>query len=144
MQIQLTRPMRRKMTPELMQKIEYSLKEFPELEDQRLTVGLVMHSKAHGTAEAQNMVIRLNTRQRSGMSYFTIGHELTHLLQTPGLGVVPNGETQCDIFTLARSGLFMDDMPTYLNLQCRKTAWKHHAEAVRELCIQAIEVRKTR
>src|SRR5207245_8780477 len=74
---------------------------------------------------------------------FTIAHELTHLLQKPGLGTVPHGEVQCDIYTLARSSLFTDDMPTYLpGLRCRKTAWIHHAAAVRDLCIQAIEVRK--
>src|SRR5262245_35031019 len=91
------------------------------------------------------MVIRLNTRQRSGMTYFTIAHELTHLLQKPGLGTVPNGEIQCDIFTLARSPLFMDDMPTYLpGLRCGKREWKHHAAAVRDLCLQAIEIRSFR
>src|SRR5262249_17143872 len=68
--------------------------------------------------------IRLNTRARSGMSYFTIAHELTHLLQKPGLGTVPDGEIQCDIYALARSSLFTDDMPTYLpGLSCNKRDW---------------------
>ena len=74
-----------------------------------------------------------------------IAHELTHLLQKPGLGTVPNGEVQCDIFALARSPLFTDDMPTYLpGLTCMKREWKLHAQAVREMCLEAIEIRKLR
>src|SRR5712691_9869429 len=142
MKIQLTRPMQKAMTSELMQRIERTLEEFPELQSYTLKVGLVMNSKVHGTADSGKMVIRLNTQARSGMTYFTIAHELTHLLQTPGLGTVPNGEIQCDIYALARSPLFTDDMPTYLpGLRCRKRSWIHHAAAVRELCIEAIEVR---
>jgi hypothetical protein len=145
MKIRLTRPMQNAMTPELMWRIERTVQEFPELEAQTLTVGRVLTSKVHGSADSRNMVIRLNTRQRSGMTFFTIAHELTHLLQKPGLGTVPNGEIQCDIFALARSSLFVDDMPTYLpGLRCGKREWKRHATAVRDLCIKAIEIREAR
>ena len=145
MRIRLTGPMQTAMTPELMQRIRRTLDEFPELDPHTLTVGLVLKSNVHGNADSRNMVIRLNTRQRSGMTYFTIAHEVTHLLQRPGLGTVPNGEIQCDIFALARSSLFTDDMPTYLpGLRCGKRTWKHHASAVRDLCIEAIEIRKVR
>src|SRR5712691_7002688 len=146
MKIELTRPMEKAMTPELMRRIERALEEFPELQPYTLKVGLVLNSNDHGNAESRNFVIRLNTRARSGMTYFTIAHELTHLLQKPGgLGIVPYGEVQCDIYALARSALFTDDMPTYLpGLRCKKRAWRHHAGAVRNLCIQAIEVRKVR
>ena len=145
MKIELTAPMQKVMTPQLMQRIERTLDEFPELQPHTLRIGLVMHSNVHGNADSRNMLIRLNTRARSGMSYFTIAHELTHLLQKPGLGTVPYGEIQCDIYTLARSSLFTDDMPTYLpGLSCKKRDWTHHAAAVRDLCIEAIEVRKVR
>ena len=145
MNIRLTGPMQKAMTPALMQRIQRTLDEFPELEAHTLTIGLVAKSNVHGSADSGNMVIRLNTRQRSGMTYFTIAHEVTHLLQKPGLGTVPNGEIQCDIFALARSSLFTDDMPTYLpGLQCGKRTWKHHAQAVRNLCIKAIEIRRIR
>src|SRR5438034_5330733 len=113
-EIQFTAPMKKAITPELTQKIERSLGYFPELQGHTVKIGLVARSNAHGYADAGNMVIRLNTREKSGTSYFTIAHELTHLLQKPGLGIVPNGEVQCDIFALARSSLFTDDMPTYL------------------------------
>ena len=146
MKIELTRPMQKAMTPELMHRIERCLEKFPELEPYTLKVGLVLNSTDHGNAESRNFVIRLNTRARSGMTYFTIAHELTHLLQKPGgLGLVPYGEVQCDIYALARSALFTDDMPTYLpGLRCKKRDWARHAPVVRELCMQAIEVRKVR
>ena len=145
MKIELTAPMQKVMTPELMQRIERTLDEFPELQPYTLRIGLVMHSNVHGNADSRNMLIRLNTRARSGMSYFTIAHELTHLLQKPGLGTVPDGEIQCDIYALARSSLFTDDMPTYLpGLSCNKRDWTQHAAAVRNLCIGAIDVRKVR
>jgi hypothetical protein len=146
MKVELTRPMQKAMTPELMYRIERSLHEFPELEPYTVRVGLVLNSNDHGNAEARNFVIRLNTRARSGTTYFTIAHELTHLLQKPGgLGLVPFGEVQCDIYALARSSLFTDDMPTYLpGLKCNKKVWRDHADAVRELCKEAIEVRKVR
>ena len=96
-------------------------------------------------AVIEDFCIRLNVRRRKGVSYFTIGHELTHLLQKPGLGIVPDGEVQCDIWTLARSRIFLDGMPTYLDVDpCRDEDWKFHAGAVRELCIRAIEERTCR
>ena len=145
MVIQLTSHMKNEMTPELFRKIQHTLEQFPELEPHTLKVGLVMNHRVHGNADARDMTIRLNTREKSGMTYFTIAHELTHLLQKPGLGTVPNGEVQCDIYALARSPLFVDDMPTYLpGLRCKKRTWLHHATAVRDLCIQAIDIRKTR
>jgi hypothetical protein len=145
MKIQLTRPMEKVMTPDLLQKIERTALEFPELDDHVVKVGLVMNSRVHGSADSRINVIRLNTQEKSGMSYFTIAHELTHLLQKPGLGSIPNGEVQCDIFALARSPLFTDDLPTYLpGITCKKREWKLHAHAVREMCLEAIEIRKVR
>ena len=133
------------MTSELFGRIEVSLKCFPELESHQIKVGLVMNPKIHGNADGRDMIIRLNPRSKSGTSYFTMAHELTHLLQKPGLGMVPNGEIQCDIYALARHPLFTDDMPTYIRgLRCNKRSWRRHSMAVRELCIRAIEVRKTR
>jgi hypothetical protein len=71
MRIRLTGPMQNAITPELMQRIERTVDEFPELEPHILTVGLVVKSNVQGNADAGNMVIRLNTRHRSGMTYFT-------------------------------------------------------------------------
>jgi hypothetical protein len=142
MPIQYTQPMQKVITPALVQRLERCLAEFPELSNKVVTVGRT--TAADGTAEAQSMIIRLNVRPRTPVSCFTIGHELTHLLQSPGLRLVPDGEVQCDVWTLARSALFMDDRPTYLcpHLWARAT-WPHQAGRVRELCMEAIERRQT-
>jgi hypothetical protein len=104
MPIQYTTPLQAVMTDDLQERLDRSLAESPELTDTKIKVGLTR--SADGTAEAENMVIRLNVRRRKPVSYFTIGHELTHLLQSGGLGIVPSGEIQCDVWTLARSDLF--------------------------------------
>jgi hypothetical protein len=142
MPIQYTRPMQKVITPALIQRLERCLAEFPELSDTVVTVGLT--KAADGIAEAGNMIVRLNVRPRKPVSYFTIGHELTHLLQSRGLRIVPDGEVQCDVWTLARSALFLDDRPTYLcpHLWTRAT-WPHLGVRVRDLCVAAIELRKT-
>ena len=87
------------------------------------------------------MVVRLNVSRRH-VPFFTIGHELMHLLQRPGLGLVPASEVQCDIWTLACSELFLDEKPCYLDVGCGKREWPHHALAVRRLCRQALDVRQ--
>jgi hypothetical protein len=142
MPIRYTKTMLQVMTRDLNQRLARSILEFPELTDRTVTVGLT--KRAEGTAEAEHMRIRLRVRRRRPVSYFTIGHELTHLLQTGGLGVVPSGEVQCDVWALARSELFLDDAPSYL---CRhlwsRVSWPAHARDIRALCLQAIERRKT-
>ncbi len=144
MRIQLTSPMKKRITPELCSRIDRALAEFPELTGHTITVGAIRAPGLHGAAEGDKFTIRLNTRRRVGVTYFTIGHELTHLLQKPGLGLVPSGETACDIWTLARSELFLGEMPTYLGpISCSNRDWHLHAQAVRLLCIEAIHVRKT-
>ena len=144
MQIELTGPMRPVMTDELMYRVRRSLEEFPELSDHVIRVGLNRSNHLHGSADVRNMTIRLNPRLRGGVTYGTIGHEITHLLQKPGLGIVPYGEEQCDIWTLARSELFLDDMPCYLCSDLwTKKLWPQHAANIRALCKEAIEIRKT-
>ena len=134
--------MQRVLTAGLQHRIERSVAQFPELTGQTITIGLTR--SADGTADAEHMIIRLNVRPRTSVSYFTIGHELTHLLQSGGLGVVPSGEIPCDVWTLARCELFLDDRPSYLcsHLWTRQN-WPHHAHTVKHLCVQAIERRKT-
>ena len=144
MDIRLTRPMQKAMTAELMGRIERSLREFPELGNHSIMIGLNRSDELHGSADSRNMTIRLNPRLRGGVTYATIGHELTHLLQKPGLGIVPYGEEQCDIWTLARSELFLDDRPFYLCAHLwKKRTWPSYAGAVRLLCLEAIQIRQT-
>jgi hypothetical protein len=89
------------------------------------------------------------------VTYQTVGHELTHLVQGLSYGArwnaraadpnkIPSGETQCDIWTLARDPLFCDDPPTYIKMPRRmRERWPDYAESVRELCITAIAKRHT-
>ncbi len=137
----LTAPMTAVISPELRYQIGRALEEFPELGDRTVTVGLTAMPGIDGLAVAEEMRVRLNVNRRR-VSYFTIGHELMHLLQRPGLGIVPAGEVQCDIWTLARSELFLDEKPCYLELACRRRAWPRHAHTVRRLCRQALDVRR--
>lgn len=146
--------------------LQAALRFFPELQGKVITVG---YTRAHlGSAliprdsEAE-LTIRLKVRK---LSYNTIGHELTHLVQglsrllilnskkeNRGLshlnssltdGRIPSGEKQCDIWTLARSELFCDEAPTYLKLPAVIRAnWPSYAGSVRALCVAAIAKRAT-
>lgn len=135
----LTAPLSAVISADARCRIGRALDEFPELGDRTITVGLTSAKGIEGLAWPKEMFVRLNVRRR--LSYFTIGHELTHLLQRPGLGIVPAGEVQCDIWTLARSELFLDAKPSYLEVACRSREWPRHAVAVRQLCQQAVQVR---
>jgi hypothetical protein len=139
-----TIPLQEAMTPELRRRIERAYRKFPELTDRRVVVGITKRRGLDGYAVGGDYCIRLYVTRRTTPSLFTIGHELTHLLQKPGLGLIPNGEVQCDIWTLARSDLFLDERPNYLRLSdYTQEEWPFHARRVRELCQQAIEVRRT-
>ena len=137
----VTTPMATVISPQLRYQIGRALEEFPELGDRKVTVGLTATPGIDGLAVADEMLVRLNVNRRR-VPYFTIGHELMHLLQRPGLGVVPAGEVQCDIWTLARSELFLDEKPCYLEVACGKGEWPRHAHAVRRLCREALGVRR--
>ncbi|MEW6604281.1 MAG: hypothetical protein AB1351_06280 [Thermoproteota archaeon] len=64
------------------------------------------------------------------------------MLQDNGSGI-PHGEVACDIWTLHRlPSDLLDQRPYYLmkNIRCD---WKRNRDRIKELCSQAIEVRKT-
>lgn len=145
--------MKKRLTRRALFMLQTALRLFPELHGKTLTVG---YTRAHlGSAlvprdAAAELTIRLKVRK---LSYNTIGHELTHLVQ--GLSHcqqdreactarIPSGEKPCDIWTLARSELFCDDAPTYLKLPpAVREHWPQYANAVRALCVAAIEKRST-
>ncbi len=145
--------MKKRLTRRAHFMLQAALRLFPELHGKTLTVG---YTRAHlGSAlvprhAEDELTIRLKVRK---LTYNTIGHELTHLVQ--GLSHchtdraffaarIPSGEKPCDIWTLARSELFCDDAPTYLKLPPTvRENWPLYAKAVRELCLAAIEKRAT-
>jgi hypothetical protein len=137
--------------------IERSLQLFPELKDTLITVGYTRKHLGSATViyrkgTLYRMIIRLRVRK---VTYQTIGHELTHLVQGLAYGDrsrnretdpdnVPSGEKQCDIWTLARNPLFCDDAPTYIKMpKSIRERWPNYAETVRELCVDAIAKRHT-
>lgn len=151
MPIRFTPAMHQRLTPRVPAMLQASLRLFPELQGKNITVG---YTRAHlGSALiprdiAAELTIRLHVRK---LTYNTIGHELTHLLQglshlddSTANARIPGGEKQCDIWTLARSELFCDDAPTYLKLPLVVRAhWPQYAQSIRRLCIAAIEKRAT-
>jgi hypothetical protein len=157
MPIRLTPLMKQRLTRRAFEMIERSLRYFPELRDAAITVGYTRKHLGSATVvyhkrEISRLIVRLKVRK---LTYQTIGHELTHLIQglargdrtkprTLDPGRIPGGEAQCDIWTLARHPLFCDDPPTYLRMpRALRDNWQDYAEAVRGLCIAAIEKRPT-
>ena len=121
----------------LLKRLERCLLRFPELDEHAVTVGITR--SADGIAILEDMIIRFDLRRRLP-SHYTVAHELTHLLQ--GLGLVPHGEVQCDIWTLARDPLFLDEEPYYLPLPARlRQDWGRIGEDVAALCSRAIDKR---
>ena len=117
--------------------VNQAINKFPELVNDVITIGITYAND--GNAEFETNMIRLNPRR---ITFFTIGHELTHLIQWKKLA--PEGEKQSDIFTLARSELFLDEPPSYLKISKKlRDYWEENSHTVHELCKEALEYRKT-
>lgn len=85
---------------------------FPELDGETVKVGITLN--ADGKADSKSKAIYFRSRN---VSFYVIGHELTHLLQE--MNRVPKGERSCDIYTLARRVEFCDEAPNYVKLPRR-------------------------
>jgi hypothetical protein len=139
--LHVTRPLRKqRRREELLCRMDSCLRHFPELADRKVTVGVTR--AAEGITVLDDFTVRFDLR-RGIPSHYTIGHELTHLLQA--LRLVPLGEVQCDIWTLARGRLFIDEVPCYLEMPPPiRRNWRRYAGRVRYLCERAISERSTR
>jgi hypothetical protein len=82
---------------------------FPELEGETVKVGITIN--ADGKADLRGRAVYFRSRN---VSYYVLGHELTHLLQE--IQGLPKSERSCDIFTLARTVLFCDESPNYVKV----------------------------
>jgi hypothetical protein len=155
--IRLTPLMKRRLTRRAHAMIERSLEHFPELNSATITVGYTRKHLGSATVVYRRgvisrLIIRLKVRK---LTYQTIGHELTHLIQGLAHGdrlksrtgdpeKIPSGEKQSDIWTLARDPLFCDDAPTYLKMpRILREHWPDYTAQVRDLCIAAIAKRPT-
>jgi len=153
--IRFTPLMQRRLTRRALEMIQRSLEYFPELAEASITVGCTRKHLGSATVtyrkgQLAGLTIRLKVRK---LTYQTIGHELTHLVQGLAYGDrtekrvgdrerIPSGEKQCDIWTLARDPLFCDDPPTYIKLpRAMREQWPDYADQVRELCVTAIAKR---
>jgi hypothetical protein len=122
---------------------------FPELRSQvrigltRIFEGFVFQSKSG--------YVRLSLevrRQRNGAwqypTYWTIAHELMHLVQFNS-DSIPGDERACDIFALARlPPRFIDESPTYLFVPPEaRAAWREKdaglAHSLAELAIEKLK-----
>ena len=135
---------------ELDRKLRASLQLFPELEGERIEVGLT--TTPFCLARAKTSLrdrIKICLNPHFPVTYFTLGHELTHFVQhldEEETGTkIPYGEVQCDVWTLARHELFLDSVPCYLKVPIHiSNDWWRYSNLVRKLCIEAIEIRKTK
>lgn len=101
---------RHRMMNDVLRRVAYVRRYFPELEGETVTVGLTR--AASGMAVPGGTRIWLNP---SRLTYHTISHELIHLLQRRDHGI-PSGEKACDVFSLARHWTLNDDRPSYIRI----------------------------
>ena len=112
--------------PDLIKKIEKASECFPELAKKRVVVGL-SNGKPRGATWPYNSIILFNENKQ--IPYYTIGHELIHLLQY--LQFIPRGEVNCDLFTIARNELFLDESPSYIGI--KESSWMLYRYQIQEL-----------
>ncbi|HYM80456.1 MAG TPA: hypothetical protein VEY91_03470 [Candidatus Limnocylindria bacterium] len=86
---------------------------FPELDAISIRVGLAQKRGVLGWGSLDPERPGIWVRPRR-LDFFTVAHEMTHLLQARGL--VPRGERACDLWALARSPLLVDSAPGYLRV----------------------------
>ena len=97
----------------ILERLEFVRRFFPELADSTVRVGLARKRGVLGWGSLDPERPGVWVRPRR-LSYVTIAHEFTHLLQARRL--VPGGERACDLWALARSPLLNDTPPGYLRL----------------------------
>jgi hypothetical protein len=99
--------------PRILERLEFVRRFFPELADRTVRVGLARRRGVLGWGSLDPARPGIWVRPLR-LSYFTIAHEFTHLLQARRL--VPGGERACDLWALSRSPLLNDAPPGYLRL----------------------------
>ncbi|HEU4606059.1 MAG TPA: hypothetical protein VFS46_07465 [Nitrososphaera sp.] len=142
MPIEFSRPARQAFSSEFKTRIMQVYSLFPELQEKTIACGLLKKRGAvEGTAASWTLppVFRL----RPNVSSYTIAHELIHLVQGNGSGV-PHGEVACDIWAVDRLPAELLDQRPYYLMKNSRCDWKKNRDTVKELCRQAIEIRKTR
>ena len=137
-------------TSEFKHRIINVFKYFPELHDEDVLVGWIAPCGwARGSCWCSStfadkpIKISLQTNERN----FTIAHEFTHLLQVIKKEElqIPGGERACDLWALTRlPAELIDDYPTYIGNNLMRKHWNTIKKLVRDLALDAIEIRKTK
>ena len=142
MPIEFSRPAQKAFSLEFKTQIMQVYDLFPELQKKRIACGLLLgRGWVEGTATGWTLppVFRL----RPGVSHYTIAHELMHLIQGNGSGI-PHGEVACDIWAVDRLPAELLDQRPYYLMKHSRCDWENNRDAIKELCTQAIQIRKTR
>lgn len=142
MPIEFSRPAQQTFSTEFRARILYIYSYFPELLNKAIICGSI---KKRGRVEgiAIGWISPAIFRLRPNVSNYTIAHELTHLVQGNRSGI-PHGEVACDIWTVNRMPAeLLDQRPYYLLRRFTEVQWKRDRITIKELCKQAIEIRKT-
>lgn len=122
-------------------RLEFVRRFFPEIDGVTVRVGMAFKRGilGWGSLDPERPGIWVRPRR---LEYFTIAHELTHLLQARGL--VPRGERACDLWAMSRSPLLIDCAPGYLELPRalrRRSLAPAHAQLLHAAARRAIERR---
>lgn len=148
-QIIYTKPLLKESTieyrAELESKFRQSILFFPELNPKIVKFGL----RTTCVASANTYQFKDNQDSMSfginpvdPLKFYIMGHELTHFLQA--ISDIPAGEKQCDVWTLAKSDLFLDKPPRYIDISSDiRKDWDSYKDEIRRLAIEAIEMRKS-
>jgi len=99
--------LRHRSCNKVLERLIYVRRFFPELDGRVIRVGLTR--AASGMAVQGGHELWINP---SHVSYHTMAHELTHLLQ--GEGGIPSGERSCDVFSMSRHWTLNDTPPYYV------------------------------
>jgi hypothetical protein len=127
----------------ILERVDFVRRFFPELAEATVRLGMAEKRGILGWGSLDPARPGIWVRPRR-LAYFTIAHELTHLLQARGL--VPRGERACDLYAAARSPLLNDTPPGYLRLppgvRRRRRLDPAHAAALHECALRAIVARE--
>ena len=125
----------------LLKRLAYVRRYFPELDGYRIRVGLTR--VASGMAVPGGYELWFNPRE---VSYHTIAHEFVHLLQRQH--GVPSGERSCDIYSLARHWTLNDAAPYYVRIPRRMydddgNIEPEDAKLIYDVAAQALDLRRS-
>ena len=114
---------------------------FPELSPTEIKFSYTNGFACAMTCKATKSKFNIGYNTNKPLYYAVLGHELMHFAQE--FTKIPSGEAACDVYTLARSNLFTDYPPSYIDLPPKVIEnWSNYAHDVQKLCVESLEVRK--